>query len=310
MFLRKINILLEEALKGPELENIRAQLQRIRDEMKSEQGFLKTVFSVWSKETPTEEIVKNAEAFQDFCRRNNISYNIGKGELEKVKTLTDHLRNNRLLLAAIAGTLTGLAGASPENVEILNKAPSLFFAALPMMAVPFISMNVFKAFSNRNLLKEAGTFARFVGLMGIGVGMCFAVTGAMGGHLGALDLSHVYHEAPTEELRTAYQMIQDAYHNYTSGHISAGMGDTATLLKTHGIGNYLLQALAGSIALTGVYKLAKNKGLQAQNKLTRLFSRAGVAAGDAVNKFTDYFDKAFMGFINVAGRRPYSLCWP
>ncbi|MCD8570563.1 MAG: dicarboxylate/amino acid:cation symporter [Alphaproteobacteria bacterium] len=292
---------LDAFLSGENLEKTRAEIEKLRNDMKSEEGFLRTVFSVFSKETPTEEILKSAEAFQEFCRKNNIRYDVSEDQLERVKTLTDHLRHNKFLLAALAGTLAGLHGMDVGDVEIVNKTPGLFFAALPLLAVPFISMNIFKSFSERNIVQELGTFARFAGLMAAGIAVGFGATEFMSDQLGAIDLSRAYYEQNSEELRGFWELLKASYEQFAQGDFNNGLAETTALLKKYSLADYLLPAMGGSIGLTFAYKGLKDKSTNAKNWLTQKFCAAGAAVGDAVNKFTPYFDKAFMGFINVTG---------
>jgi len=285
-----------------EREDIRAQIKKLVDEVKSEEGFLKALYNLRADPNPEQKIQASVEEFIKFCRENKAMYNPATDELERIKTLTDHVRQNKFLLAAVAGTLAGLGGVDPSNVEILNKTPGLFFAALPIMAVPFIAMNVFKSFSNREIVQEIGTFARFAGLMAAAIGIGFAATGIAGDALGTLDLARTHQETAQQvDMRSFMEMTQAAWAQFGQGNIDAGLAETTKLLKTYSIGDYLLHALGGSVALTVGYKMLKDKGVQAKGMLTRGFSKAGVWAGDRISDVSTYFDKAFMGFINVAG---------
>lgn len=285
-----------------EREDIRTQIKKLVDEVKAEQGFLKALYNLRADPNPELKIQESVEAFIAFCRENKAMYNPATDKLERIKTLTDHIRQNKFLLAAVGGTLAGLGGVDPSNVEILNKTPGLFFAALPLMAVPFIALNVFKSFSNRDILPEIGTFARFAGLMAAAVGIGFAATGIAGDGLGTLDMTRQYQEtAQAVDMRGAGEMLQAIWAQMSQGNIDAGLAEVTKFLKAYSIGDYLLHALGSSVALTVGYKMLKDKGLEAKNGLSRTFSRAGVWAGDRLNDITPYFDKAFMGFINVTG---------
>lgn len=268
-------------------------LQKLRDQAKAERGFLKTAFTIFASETPLQKIASDTVEFELFCQQNSISFSEVAQQLAINKTKWDKVRDYKFLIAAAGGTAAGLAGLDPAIYPVLNKIPGLFFTALPFFAMPFIGLNTFKAFSQRRLSEEAGTFIRFAGIMAAGVSIGFAASGLMAGSLGTLDVSPA-----SEQAKAAVAMLDGGA---VLGALDGLLGDLIGRASQYSPGKILLPVIGGAFGLSFLYKAARNNGAKMSNALTGAFSRATVAAGDGVGKFTSYFDKAFMGFINTAG---------
>jgi hypothetical protein len=174
------------------------QLEGLRTEAKKKKGFLTKCFNIRASKNPLEAVLKDVTAFEKYCQKNKISFNDIEGTLEQEhvpswdqkagKVISDF----RFLVAAIGGAALGLAG-NAGGVDILsyapmlNEIPGLFFKGIPYIALPFISLSIFKAFSEKSLIKEAPTLGRFVGIMGVGIMVGLGVTAAMSGLLPEVD---------------------------------------------------------------------------------------------------------------------------
>ncbi|MCB9991966.1 MAG: cation:dicarboxylase symporter family transporter [Rhodospirillales bacterium] len=275
-------------------EAILKQLQDLRDEVKTERGFLKTMFNIWAAEKPLEKIAEDVAEFELFCQENKISFNEAEQQLMLKRSKWDKIRGHKFLIAAVGGTAAGLAGMDTSLYPVLGKMPGFFFTALPYFAVPFIGLNVFKAFSQRKLSEEAGTFVRFAGLMAMGVSIGFAAAGIMGDSLGTLEVGSTVESAKD----AAAQMLNGGALLEGIDHL---MNDMIGWAGQYSPGKILLPVIGGAFGLSFLYKAARDKGQDMKNGLVSRFSKASVAGGNAVSKFTDYFDKGFMGFINTAG---------
>lgn len=278
-----------------DVEALREQIRVLREEGKTQSGFIRTNFNIFAHHQPLEKITENVLSFDKYCRKNGITFDDVAQQLvpgEKPKTVFDKIHEFRFLIAAGGGMVMGLAGLSAISfVPALAAIPTAFFAALPYVAVPFISLNIFKAFSEKSILQEAGTFGRFGITMTAGFLISLGVTAAMGGLLD-----------PTAVSGLAGAAVE------AGGHGAAGFSPSQYIL--HGIGLF-----AGLAAL---FKRAKNEMMpEGNSKGTGLLSRAyNRVAGIFVNKYTapyivgagrklekiaDMADKGFGGYMNWLG---------
>ncbi len=274
---------------------LKKQFLALRDEAKKEKGYLSKAFGVFSKEKPIEAVLENVASFEKYCHREGITFNDVSNQLiagEKPKTAFDKISEFRFLIAAAGGGLTGLAGVNiMARYPVLESVPDMFFTGLPYFAVPFMGLSIFKAFSEKNISDEAGTFGRFATMMLGGFVIGAAITAVMSGILpdpAALPGAPVDTTAPAA-------------------------------LPWYNPFRYIIHTMAGFAAFSGLYKIAKNKlkpedeqaaELARKSKIRQAFSRAAsgmltktaaaftVAAGEFTKKAAHYGDKAFSTYMN------------
>ncbi len=143
------------------------------------------------------------------------------------KKYWQHLVDYKFLAAAAAGGVLGLAGINAAAAPLLAAFPGLFFQGLPYLAVPFIGLNIFKAFSSKGLMQEAGTFARFGAIMLVGFGISMGMTAALSGLL------------PSAAVLTG--------------------GTAAVSAGAAGFTQYILHSIVGCAAFAALYKAAKHR---------------------------------------------------
>lgn len=143
------------------------------------------------------------------------------------KQVWRQLADYKFLLAAAGGLVLGVAGVNAAAVPLLAAIPGLFFQGLPYLAVPFIGLNIFNAFSSKGLLQEAGTFARFGATMLVGFGISIGVTAALSGLL------------PSAAALTG--------------------GVAAVSAGAAGFSQYILHSIIGCAAFASLYKAAKQR---------------------------------------------------
>lgn len=181
-------------------DELKTQLEELREDAKKEAGFFTTAFNMVAHRKPVSKLINDVVDFQNYCRRNNITFDDIDQQLKpgakpppkhpRLKKAWDKIKEFRFLIAAGAGIAIGLAGLNvAAAIPALAIVPTAFFKALPYIAVPYIGLNIFKAFSKKSILKEAGTFARFGVTMAAGFAIALGVTSAMSGVLNPVDMT-------------------------------------------------------------------------------------------------------------------------
>ncbi len=280
---------------GADGADIMRQLQEIRDEARSQKGFLSKAFNIFASKDPLEKAAKDVVEFEMYCQKNHITFDEVRKQLvpgEKPKTVLNKLNENKFLIAAVGGTLAGVAGFDPAAYPVLNQIPGFFFTALPYFAVPYIGLSTFRAFSQRKLSDEVGNFARFAGIMAAGIAVGFTTVTMMSGNLGTLEVGTALEQAQEVAVRDGGALL-----NYLDRAIQNVVGWG----KQCSPGQILLHVIGGSFALSSLYKLARDKGANTENNLLRSLSNATVTAGKVTDKINDKFEKSFINFINYAG---------
>ncbi len=286
-----------------DVQALEAQLYALQEEGKAEDGFLKTVFNIFSSKDPLEKIVHDVASFAQYCRANHITFDEISQQLapgDKPRTTWDKIKEFRFLIAAAGGCALGLGGyATDINLlghapDIIQNIPGAFFKALPYFALPFISLSIFRAFSEKNITEEIGTFARFAGTMTLGILIGLGVTYGMADMLPAL-------ETPEALKRTSEAMAA-----------AAGKAFNPSEWILHGIG------LAAGFA--AVYKKAKssiassfNQAVTHKDKLTAKFNKVADTfinrhtapaidkIGQWAGKSATTMDKLFNDYMNYLG---------
>lgn len=283
------------------------QLRVLRERVKKERGFISKAFNIFSSEKPLEQVTKDLMSFEKYCKRYGISFDDVNNALiggDRMHPALSAVTDFRFLLAAVGGGLLGLGGyASGVDImshlpEAAGDVPGLFFKGLPYMALPFISLSIFRAFSQKSLIKEAPTVARFVGMMSIGIMIGIGVTGALGGWLPEIDQS----------------MLQDVVNGAEEG---------ADADRPFSPSQYILHGIITSALFASVYRKTKQLGqageqavMRSKNMLVRAkdgFERKvlkplfnAVAApvnkvGRLMEKAADGMDKTFNHYMNFVG---------
>ncbi len=275
-------------------ETIKTQFTALREEAKKERGFLSKSFAVFSHERPMEKVLADIKSFEKYCHKNGISFDETANQMvagPKPKTAFDKIKEFRFLIAAAGGTALGLAGINPMGMNhVVQEMPSMFFHVLPYVAVPFIGLNLFHAFTQKSVKQEIGTFARFATMMLGGFLIGVAATTMMAGHLPHL-------EAAKEIATTA------------AGH-KGGFSPF----------QYVMHVMAGGVVAASMYKMAKsrlksaaeNTGQAVKSGLSKFFDKASgvmVRTGDwldqkanavtntAFTKYMDYFGVPAIGLM-------------
>ncbi len=284
------------------------QIESIRADAKRSKGFLSFNFGIFADRDPAAKIVATVTGFAAYCRRNGLRYDEGAQRLvvgEKPRTALDKIAEMRFLLAAVGGGALGLAGVNvAQHLPLLEYAPKAFFAAMPYLAVPFVGLSLFTAFSEKNFKDEWKTFARFVATMSSGFAIGAGVVAAMGGVLPHFD-------------PMAFQAAASA--------LPGGSGEAAAGFNPS---EYILHVMGAFALFSCFYKMAKKdiahrahppapgtmkKDTGKKGVLARLYNAASglavnaytagpiVAAGRAAQKAHHAVDKAFIGFMNFVG---------
>lgn len=177
---------------------------------KREAGFLSSRFNIFADKDPLEKAVSNVVEFDRYCKKNGIGYGVPRNESayrlvqgEKPKTGLDYLKEWRFALAAAAGIALGASGMNLDSgagitmpgfnehiTPILSQTPGWFFSkGLPWLGGAFISLNIYKAFTEHSVRKEIGTLGRFAAITSIGFGVSYLTTIAMTSLLSPVDPS-------------------------------------------------------------------------------------------------------------------------
>lgn len=271
------------------------QLETLRAEVQKQKGYLSKTFSIFSKDTPIENVTKDVIAFEEYCHRYGISFDDVNNNLtggDRTNPTWQKVKDFRFLVAAIGGSMLGLAGhASGVDIvgslpEIASEVPGLFFKGLPYMALPFIALSIHRAFSEKSLLKEAPTLARFCGTMSIGIMVGLGVTAAMGGFLPQIDLASIQSTAEAA-------------------------GEVASGDRPFSPSQYILHGIGISAIFASLYRLTKKKiGLDNQNEdgkptgFKSIFNMASTGVnkvGKLLDKAADGMDKLFHNYMNFVG---------
>lgn len=288
-------------------EKLQDELQALRDRVKKEKGFIKAAFNIFSHPEPVRKAVENVAAFEVYCRENKIGFDeVARGleaphEKSVGATAWNKVKDFRFLVAAIGGGVVGMAGSAAgvnltQAIPLASSVPGLFFGALPYIAVPFIGLSIFRAFSEKSIFSEISTFARFGVTMALGSAIGLGVTSAMAGYLPALDVAG------------AAQAVVDTA-------APGAMPFSPT--------QYILHVIGAFACMAGIHKMAKDRLAEAgqaapsspakKGFLTAAFDRA---SGLFVNRYTapsiekagkiltaagDMTDKTFGHFMNWVG---------
>lgn len=277
-------------------EKVAKQLEKLREEAKKEQGFIQKNFNIFADRDPVGKAMRNLAELDKYCYDNGIKFDEVAGQLEagpKPKTAWDRIKEFRFLIAAAAGGAIGLAGVNLMAAlpTIGAGAVGLFFGGLPYVALPFISLSIFRAMSQKNIFKEIGTFGRFGALMLGGFAISMGVTAALSGMLPSPDMI----------VGAAQSMSQAA----------SGFNPS----------QYILHGIAAFAAFGTLYRVARDKVKHGFNTsaektkkgLSRVFEVASDitvnrvtapvinAAGKVTDKLSHMMDKGFLGYLNVVG---------
>lgn len=264
-------------------EKLKAELAKLRDEAKKEKGFLSTSFNLFAHRNPVEKALSSVDAFDRYCRKNGISYDEVRQQLvagPKPKTAWDHIRDFRFLIAAGAGAAIGLGGLSLAGaVPALGLVTGAFFGGLPYLALPFITLSIFRAFSEKSVLQEAGTLARFGLVMAAGFTLSLGITGALAGFLPALDPGAV---TAGKEIATSF-----------------------TGAVPFSPSQYILHGIAAGAAFGTLYRFARQriasgyeKTVAGAHKLSEAFAKA---ASKVTSKFAQKITTPLFGALGRGG---------
>ncbi|MBI1216503.1 MAG: cation:dicarboxylase symporter family transporter [Alphaproteobacteria bacterium] len=281
-------------------EKLKAQLEKLREESKKEKGYLSTAFNLFADKKPVEKALSSVSEFEKYCHKNGITYDeVGRQLVagEKPRTAFDRIKDFRFLIAAGAGGLLGLGGISLAGaVPALGMVTGAFFGGLPYLALPFITLSIFKAFSEKSLLKEAGTLGRFGAVMAAGFTISLGITAAMSGILPVIDPA-------------------------TVGMAAKGVATTVAGHVPFSPSQLILQGIAAGAAFGSVYRYAKQRIANGfaktadagKNVLAKAFNKAADvlvnkhtapvinAIGKAADKAASGMDKLFGHYMNFIG---------
>ena len=276
------------------------EVRNVRDQQKSEKGFLKTFFHVYTSQEPLDTVLKDVASFGRYCREQRIAFDGESEQLVRPDTAWDKVKDFRFLVAAGAGLVAGAAGFNPNASAAISWIPDTFMGALPFLAVPFIGLNIFKAFSEKNLMDEKWTLMGFGVTMSAAFGVSILMTDFMSsiGFLTQLDMNSVAESA----------------------HEKAEAGVNYARYLTEMIGNpahHIKELVGASLLGAGIYKLAKNKldpaMKSAKTGLSALFDKASglvinkttapyiAKAGKETEKACGWMDTAFNQYMKVMG---------
>ena len=279
---------------------LETQLETLRADVKKQKGYLSKAFGIFASEQPVAKVTQDVLNFEKHCHKHGISFDDVNNNLiggDRENPAWKKVKDFRFLVAAVGGSMLGLAGnAAGVDIlgtmpQIVNDIPGLFFKGLPYMALPFIALSIHRAFSEKSLLKEAPTLARFVGTMTVGIGVGIGVTAAMGGLLPSIDISSIQAAADT-----------------------AGQA-AASGEQPFSPSQYILHGIGASAIFASLYRLTKKKtGLEnatkAQNDNTQPSGLSAIynAAANGINKTGQLFDRAangmdklFHNYMNYVG---------
>lgn len=152
------------------------QLQLLHGQCLQEQGFLKKTFGIFSSQDPLATVMHDVAQFEDYCRDNHITFNAETQQLEigdHPKDVKEKLWENRFLVAAAAGVVTGMAGIDPGGAsDVLKEYPNVFFGkALQWMVVPYTGLSIFNVLNKKDSHKEFSILGRFAALMTLGAAL-------------------------------------------------------------------------------------------------------------------------------------------
>ncbi|MBI4031362.1 MAG: cation:dicarboxylase symporter family transporter, partial [Proteobacteria bacterium] len=190
----------------------------------------------------------------------------------------------------VAGGLAGLFGLNIVEYEpALQKIPDFFFGALPWFAAPYISLNIFRAFGEKeykdwkHVRSEGGMVGRFLVIMGFSATISLATTMLMAK---AGFLKPLAGQEPQSISRA-----QDAMQ--ASGDNGSGMVNPSEYMP------YIVPAaLAGAVLYQFAKSVAKENSAQS---LKKTFSAVTTWAGDMAITLAKGVDKAFFMYLNFVG---------
>lgn len=275
---------------------IHEQLRTLRTELTGQKGFFRALFNVRASTDPLEKATENIVSFAEYCQKNNIEFNDARELLVNGKPpksfagkALENLHEFRFLAASVAGGLTGLLGFNVVEYEpALENVPKFFFAALPWFAAPYISLNIFRAFGEKeyrdwkHVRSEGGMVGRFLAIMGFSATLSLITTTMMAkaGLLKPFD-------------QTTSQNSSDEHMEAQANKDETGMINPSEYMP------YIVPAaLAGAV----VYQFAKNIAKKnPAHPLKKVFSAAATWAGDGAITLAKGVDKAFFMYLNFIG---------
>ncbi len=275
---------------------LQSDIQQLYDQTKNEKHFFRALFNIIADKNPVERITEDLLELDQFCRDNDISFSEVTKQISptvKPNSTWQKIKDFRFLLVALVGAGVGLVGNLADvnmieefsehlsaaittltnnglglgevNID-LSSIPGTFFGALPYIALPFITLSIFNAFSQKSIFKEIGTFARFTALMGFGVVIGLAVTAGMSDLLPSLEVADAARDIDKSSSFSPAQLI--------------------------------LPGIAISALLATVYRKAK-EGLSSRFEAIANMKRDYIKTG--IDGATLITDKSFMTFINYLG---------
>lgn len=255
-------------------EKLKEQLQKLRDEGKKEKGFLSVSFNLFAHKNPVEKAMTSVAEFERYCHKNGITYDKVGQQLvagPKPKTAWNHIKDFRFLIAAGMGAAIGLGGLSLAGaVPALGLFTTAFFGGLPYLALPFITLSIFRAFSQKSILQEAGTLGRFGLVMAAGFTLSLGITAGLAGLLPVIDPA-------------------------TVGAAANGIATAASGPIPFSPSQFILQGIGAGAAFGTLYRFARQrmasgfeKTVAGAHKLSELFSKAaGKVSSENLKKYTD-----------------------
>lgn len=282
-------------------EDLKKQLEGLREESKKQKGFLSKVFGVFSHPKPIEKVLADISVFDKYCRDNGITYDEVKKQLvagAKPKTGWDKVKDFRFLVAAASGGALGLAGLNAMGMlPALAVIPTVFFGALPYIALPFIGLSVFKAFSEKSILQEFGTFWRFGVTTAAGFAIGIGVTSLMSGFLVPVDPATVgkASEGVMSALAGGPSSFNPMAYILETLAVFATLGTVYRRAKEKTAEGF---ARAADATTTGIKKLFNTASDVFINKVT---SSAIITSGDFLKKLSTWNEKTFGHFMNYVG---------
>lgn len=266
----------------------------LRTKCKAEKEFLKTNFNIFASKYPLEKVTQTLGNFDTHCRENGITFDEASRQLvagDKPKTPMDHVREMRFALAAIGGAVAGVAGLDLGTVPVVKDSVGLFFnTGLPWLAAGFISLNMYKAFSETSIIKESGTLGRFSAVTAAGFGISYLVVNAMNGVLPPVDINGM------KEL-TDSVISGDGGFNPMQYMLYLVGGATA-LAATH---KGALSSLQGTFNTPANDALARTRNILGKVIFNDRTVSPVLAVGDMAKRGAEFFSTAFPIFINYVG---------
>ena len=293
-------------------EKMKEQLEKLREEGKKEKKFLSVNFNLWASKNPVEEAMTSVAAFERYCHKNGITYDEVGQQLvagPKPKTAWDHIKDFRFLIAAGMGAMVGLGGLSLAGaVPALGMVTGAFFGGLPYLALPFITLSIFRAFSEKSIFQEAGTLARFGLVMAAGFTLSLGITSGLAGLLPVIDPATV--GATGQQIATSFSgAIPFSPSQYILHGIGAGaaFGTLYRFAKQRAASGFE-KTVAGAHKLSGAFKKAADKvsNQYVKKVTTPLFGWLGRGGDTLVGAFNAAADlsvnKYTAPLINAAGK--------